>query len=265
MVRLGRQLRALRRRRGWRQVDVAEAAGVSQTVISLVERGHGDRLSVATLREMTRALEARLEVSVSWRAGDLDRAVDARHAALAGFVAALLRACGWDVRAEVTYAIDGERGSIDLLAWHAESRTLLVIEIKTELASIEATLRAHDTKARLARVVAGRFGWRPASVSRLLVLQETSTNRRRLGEVRRLLGPTFISDGWGVRRWLQHPTGTLDGGWVLSGSNPGAGKQPGGGFHRVRVPRSPVAHAQTAAQGTSRKAQQSLTSTASTE
>jgi hypothetical protein len=54
----------------------------------------------------------------------------------------------------------GERGSIDLLAWHESSRTLLVIELKTELTSVEETLRRHDSKVRLAPGIAReRFGW----------------------------------------------------------------------------------------------------------
>jgi hypothetical protein len=40
----------------------------------------------------------------------------------------------------VTFSIYGERGSIDLLAWHSETRTLLVVELKSELTSIEETL-----------------------------------------------------------------------------------------------------------------------------
>jgi Holliday junction resolvase-like predicted endonuclease len=69
----------------------------------------------------------------------------------------------------------GERGSIDLLAWHEATRTLLVVEVKTEVASIEATLRKHDEKVRLARrVAADRFGWQATVTSRLLVLPRTS-------------------------------------------------------------------------------------------
>ena len=73
----------------------------------------------------------------------------------------------------------GERGSIDLLAWHEASRTLLVIEFKTELTSIEETLRRHDSKVRLAPGIAReRFGWDPAVDARLLVLPEDRTARR---------------------------------------------------------------------------------------
>jgi hypothetical protein len=46
-------------------------------------------------------------------------------------VTRLLADDGWEAVPEVTYSIFGERGSIDL-AWHPASRTLLVIELKSE-------------------------------------------------------------------------------------------------------------------------------------
>ena len=44
--------------------------------------------------------------------------------------AELLQSLGWQTRSEVSYSVYGERGSIDVLAWHAPSRTLLVVEVK---------------------------------------------------------------------------------------------------------------------------------------
>jgi transcriptional regulator with XRE-family HTH domain len=236
-IRFGRQLRALRRRRGWRQVDLARAAGVSQSLVSDVERGHLERVALGTLHDLAAGVDARASVGLSWRAGDLDRLTDERHAALAEVVARLLRALGWEVHAEVTFSIDGERGSIDLLAWHATTRSLLVVEIKTELTSVEATLRAHDTKHRLARVVAGRFGWRPATISRLIVLPDGSTARRRVSRLAALVGPSMTTDAWRVRAWLRAPVGTLDGGWVLSDTSRDGAIRTIGSHHRVRTHR----------------------------
>lgn len=236
-IRFGRQLRALRRRRGWRQLDLAKAAGVSQSLVSEIERGHVDRVAIGTLQDLAAAVEARASISLSWRAGDLDRLTDVRHAALAEVVARLLRALGWDVRAEVTFSIAGERGSIDLLAWHAATRSLLAVEIKTELTSIEATLRAHDTKHRLARVVAARFGWTPTTISRLIVLPDGSTARRRMTRLAAVAGPSMTTDAWRIRAWLRAPSGTLDGAWVLSDTSPAGGIRTLGGHHRVRTGR----------------------------
>jgi hypothetical protein len=112
----------------------------------------------------------------------------------------------WEVLPEVTYSIYGERGSIDILAWHAETRTLLVIELKSELTSIEETLRRHDAKVRLApRIASVRFGWRPASVARLLVLPEGRTARRRVERHSALFARSYPERNRVVRTFLGRP------------------------------------------------------------
>lgn len=212
------------------------AAGVSQSLVSDVERGHLERIAIGTIHDLAAAVDARAAIGLSWRAGDLDRLTDERHAVLAEAVARLLRALGWDVHAEVTYSIDGERGSIDLLAWHAGTRSLLVVEIKTELTSVEATLRAHDAKHRLAHVIAGRYGWRPATVSRLIVLPDGSTARRRVHRLAAIVGPTMVTDAWRIRAWLRSPSGTIDGAWVVSDIAGAGAIRTLGAHHRVRRP-----------------------------
>lgn len=47
---------------------------------------------------------------------------------------------------EVSFSIYGERGVIDLLAWHGPSRTLLVIELKTEVVDAAEMLGVLDRK-----------------------------------------------------------------------------------------------------------------------
>jgi len=149
-LQLGASIRALRRRRGWRQSDLAAAAGVSQTLVSSIERGHLDGVTIATLRRVMAGLDARLELGVRWRGGSLDRLVDERHASLVGRVVEILRSAGWLVRVEASYSHFGERGSVDVLAFYEPSGTMLVVEVKSELTSIEATLRKLDEKVRLA-------------------------------------------------------------------------------------------------------------------
>ena len=60
--RLGASLRAVRMRRRRRQSDVAAAAGVGQTTISRIERGHLAAQSLTTLRRVAAALDVRIEV-----------------------------------------------------------------------------------------------------------------------------------------------------------------------------------------------------------
>lgn len=167
----------------------------------MIERGYGGRMSVDTLARVVGALEARLFLDVRWRAGELDRLLDQDHGALAAAIAGLLVSFGWDVQLEVTYAYVRASGSIDVFAWHAPTRSLLVIEIKTEVTSREATIRKLDEKARLAAQIAlERFGWTAAFVSRLLVIEATSTARRRVAAAGALFDAAFPVRGVAVRR-----------------------------------------------------------------
>ena len=132
--------------------------------------------------------------------------MDEGHAAIVGVVVRWLTDVGWEVQPEVTFAVYSERGSIDVLAWDAASRTLLVVEVKTELASVEETLRRHDVKARLAhRVAAERFGWHAARTARLLVLPDTSMARRRVARHAAVLERAYPVRGTDARRWIRAP------------------------------------------------------------
>lgn len=210
--RIGARFRALRQRHGWRQVDLATRAGISQGVISLIERGRLDLVSLDMLRRVARELDADLVLQLRWRGGDLDRLLDEGHAGLVGAVIDALRAAGWDVRAEVSYSEFGERGSIDILAWHEASGSLLVAEVKTELVSIEETLRKHDEKTRLGpKIAREQFGWRARTTSRLLVFPDLSTPRRRVERQASVLDVAYPARGSPLRNWLKAPGGSIAG------------------------------------------------------
>jgi transcriptional regulator with XRE-family HTH domain len=239
-TRLGRLLRALRRRRGWTQTELATRAGVSQQVISLVERGHGASLSGRTMRRIFAAVDARWEPTVSWRGGALDRLLDEDHSHLVAATVARLHASGWSVDVEVTYSSYGERGSIDVLAARPAVDAVVSVEVKSALTSVEATLRKMDEKSRLVRRVLcqDRFGFEPSSVGSLLVLPATDTSRRRLRASAMVLNAGLPARGHAVRRWLTKPHGRLHGVWLLADTNRGGGTSTRGGASRLRRPRS---------------------------
>jgi hypothetical protein len=194
------------------QKALGALVGLSQQEISLIERGHLDGVPIRTIRTAFRGVEASAEWNIRWRGGAVDRLLDERHADLVGALSALLVGLGWEVVPELTYSGYGERGSIDLVAWHAGTRTLLIVEVKTELTSVEQTCRKHDEKVRLApRVVRERFGWQPASVARLLVLPEHRTARRQVERADGVLARLYPLRGWDMRRWLGAPSGRGDG------------------------------------------------------
>ena len=158
---------------------------------------------------------------------------------MSGTLASNLTQWGWEVAPEVSYLIYGERGSIDLLAWHARWRALLIVEVKTELVSIEATLRKHDEKVRLGpRVAAERFGWRAVVIGGVVALPSDRTQRRRVDRHAAVLERALPVRGSAVRAWMRRPSGAMSGLWFVTSTN---GGRAGGGFDkraRVRHARS---------------------------
>ena len=164
-------------------------------------------MPIGRIRAVAQALDADVVLVVRWRGGELDRLLDEGHAFLLGRTAELLQSLGWQTRSEVSFSVYGERGSIDILAWHAPTRTLYVVEVKSELASVEETLRVHDAKLRLApRIAAERFGWHAAATARLLVLPDLSTARRRVARHGAVLEGAYPLRGHTIRAWLIAPT-----------------------------------------------------------
>lgn len=190
--------------------------------MSRLERGFVGSLSVGTLRSILAVLEIRLDLSPRWRGPDLDRLLDEAHAHLGAHVARALERRGWEAAVEVTYSVYGERGSIDILAVHPPSSTALVVAVKSQLVSAEETIRRIDQKQRLGRQIAfERFGWRPRTVGRLLVLPGTVTERRRWARHGLLLDRAFpVSGGARVRKWLTAPAEGFSGVWFVSSSHP---------------------------------------------
>lgn len=220
LVRFGRGIRALRLRRRWRQMDLAATAHVSASIIARIERGLGGSIPARKLDQVAQALGAATDLRLNWNGEALDRLLDGAHARIVEFVAERLRRFGWEVVLEVTFSVRGERGSIDILAWHAASRVLLVIEVKSVVPDIQAMLVSLDRKWRLAIEIARARGWAPLAVGRLLVIGDTRTSRRRVEAVAATFATEFPSRAVEVRRWLERPTADvpLRGLWFVSAS-----------------------------------------------
>jgi transcriptional regulator with XRE-family HTH domain len=205
VIRFGQQVRALRRRRGWRQEDLAAASGVSQAAVSRVELGLARGLSLAATTGVTDALAATLDLRLHWHGEALDRLLDDAHAAAVEHTARLLMSCAWEVSTEVTFAIYGERGSVDILARHKSTGVLLVVEVKTVVPDIQSMLAAHDRKARLAPTIARHRSWPAGPVARLLVIVSSRTTSRRVAEHRATFATSYPMPSRAMRAWLRHP------------------------------------------------------------
>ncbi len=211
LTRTGLDLRLLRQHRGWTQQRLADEVGVSRSSIAAIEGGHAERVALAVLLRVAAALGARLSVRVYWQGEVLDRLRDERHAAIVERVLRLLTAEGWIVRTEVSFSEYGERGSIDVLAFHAKVGALLVIEVKSTVPDLQATLSNLDRKTRLGPGLARALGWEVDSVSRLLVLPEDRTARRRVAQNEATFRAALPMRTAAVRRWLRHPDQAMAG------------------------------------------------------
>lgn len=218
LVRFGRGIRALRIRRRWRQKDLATAAKLSPTMIARIERGRGGSIPAGKLDRAAQALGATTDLRLSWNGEALDRLLDAAHAGLVDVVTGMLRTFDWEVVLEATFSVRGERGSIDVLAWHAASRVVLVVEVKSIVPDIQAMLAAFDRKWRLGMEIARSRGWDPVVAGRLLVVGDSRTSRRRVEALASTFASEFPHRAIEARRWLAAPTpaAPLRGLWFLS-------------------------------------------------
>jgi transcriptional regulator with XRE-family HTH domain len=209
--RIGSMLRAIRIRKRWRQSDLAARARVSRWMVLRIEHGRLATVPIGKLRAVAAALDARIDAVVRWQGGDLPRLLGARHSrmheAMARFFGDLP---DWTAEPEVSFSIYGERGIVDILAWHPSRRILLVIELKTEIVDVNELLGTLDRKRRLAVDIARSRGWRPLAIATWVVVANGRSNRRAIAEHAAVLRAKLPTDGRAIRAWLRDPTGSVN-------------------------------------------------------
>jgi len=238
-LRLGRSIRALRLRHGWRQADLASAAGISRPVVSRIERGELIRSSVDSIESVCRALDADLDIRVRWRGEGLDRLLDQVHAGMVDRFVRFMRAAGWEVAVEVTFNEFGDRGSIDVLCWHLPRRALLIGEVKSVVADAQGTLSPLDRKARLGAKIGRSRGWDSLTVSRVLVVRDGSTNRRRVDDLAATFDAALPVRSIAFGKWVRDPVGVVAALVFFPDAPQKSTRRGGSGWRRVSRPRSP--------------------------
>jgi transcriptional regulator with XRE-family HTH domain len=201
---IGRLFRMTRFRRGWTQAELAMKAGLSPTVISRIEAGQASRYRLAVLQRHGDALGLRAEIGVMGRGGEAVRLLDEEHAAIVEYVATLLRHADWSVDAEASFNHFGDRGRIDLLAFHPGSGMLLIVEAKTEVTDLQDLFGSLDVRERHAPRLAVSRGWTVRRVATLLAVADVERNRRTI-RAHRTLFERFERHGMRVRAWLRRP------------------------------------------------------------
>jgi transcriptional regulator with XRE-family HTH domain len=213
---LGRLVRMVRRRRRLKQSDVARRADTSQDSVSLIERGRIADVMLPRARRICAVLEIELTFEARWRGPELERLADAGHARIVELVARTLRTNGWQVLVEHGFSWYGERGRIDVVGWHEQTATLLIVEVKTDLVDLQAMLGDLDRSVRVApRVLARERGWRPKALGVVLVVDGTRTVRRIVDAHSAIFESALPARTVEVRRWLRAPSGSLRGIWFV--------------------------------------------------
>lgn len=215
--RVARVLRAIRLHQGLSQQAVADKARISQSAYSRAELGDLAGMTVGTLERVAGALGADVRVEVRFRGGLGDRLADAMHAALVDLTVGVLTSLDWLVELEYGFNVFGERGSVDILAWHAATRTLLIVEVKSRFTDLQAMLLSLARKIRLVSdVVRAERGWDALTVARIVVTLGTTENRSILARHAAIFDAALPARSVAIRRWLRAPTGAIAGVWLIS-------------------------------------------------
>lgn len=205
-------------------------------MVSELERGLVEAQTVMALSRAAQAVGATLRVDLVVPGGDIRGLLDADHALIQSAWTGMLRRFGWSVDAEVTFNHFGERGSVDLLAWHEATRTMLVVEIKTVIVDVQDLLAGVDRKVRIAGRLAAETGRRSARVVPLLLVAEGTTARRRIRDHAPLFD-RFELRGRNAVSWLRNPAAAPPSGILCLTKSPSAppGDRRRAGRARVRV------------------------------
>ena len=223
--------RAVRIRRGWTQGELAAAAGLSQSLISSLECGDVGGSSFRVIGRVAVTLGISLGFEARWRGIEAAKLLDERHAALVRLGVERIRAARWEVWPERTFSIWGERGSIDILAWHAGARALLALEVKTRLPDLQDLLATMDRKRRLLPAIANASKLAPARYGSVLLLPEETWARNRVRTFAPVFDAALPARTVEVRRWLERPADDLRGIWfLLDTAADGRARRPGGGL-----------------------------------
>jgi len=223
--RVGRLLRSVRQHLDLRQVDVGNRAGVSQKVVSDLELGRLEAVGLARTRRVAAVLDVSIGIDAWWRGGQADRLLDRAHAGLVDYVVGVLGASGWQVVPEFTFNHYGDRGSVDILAWHPGECILLIVEVKATLTDLQDMLGSLSKKVRVVpKIAAGELGWRIDHVAKLLVVGGSAGNRSVVSRHAAIFEAAFPARSRATRAWLRRPRGAISAIWLISASALGTGR-----------------------------------------
>jgi hypothetical protein len=136
---------------------------------------------------------------------DRRRQADPAHAHCVAYFVRRLTAAGWVAKREVEISNARSHGWIDVLAYRAADRVLLVVEMKTEIEDLGRIERAMTWYEHEAPLACGRLGWLVRSVVGALIVLDTGATQTRLRLNRDALAQTFPMPPDVLRRIVEFP------------------------------------------------------------
>jgi transcriptional regulator with XRE-family HTH domain len=201
-----------------RQADLGGRIGVSRELISRLERGEVRGLTLGSVEKVAVFLGATVDLTLRWQGEQLDRIADAAHAAIQKAVAEELTSLGWLVKVEVSFNHYGDRGRVDVFAFHPSTRLVVAVEVKTALGDLQETLGRIDIKARLARTIAAEVGWSGVTGAVATLVIGDSRTARRLVAKHAALFARYSLRGRAAVAWLRQPRPPIPSGvlWFMN-------------------------------------------------
>jgi transcriptional regulator with XRE-family HTH domain len=183
-------IRGGRLARGWTQKELGERAEVAQSVVAAVEAGAGTRIE--SLDRICRALDGELILDVRLPyAGEPVRQADRAHARCVGSARRQLEVAGYVCVTEQEIRDGPWRGWIDLVAYDAVRRRIVICEIKTELRDAGALERQVERYVRSCLVVARERGWTVEEIGVIVIVLATAANDAFLVANRQVMDGAF--------------------------------------------------------------------------
>lgn len=178
---LGGEIRAERRRRRWRQQDLATRVGISRSHLAGIERGRGVRTPLDVWIAFGLALGRPLAVSLS-RSLAAREPADAGHLELQELAISLARRHGWRTSFELPTRSSHPNLSVDVAVRDDATRRLYLWECWNTLRDLGGAARSTDRKIAEAAALAATLGTPddprgPYSVHACWLVRPSASNR----------------------------------------------------------------------------------------
>lgn len=190
LARLGRDVRAARRRRRLTQAALGAAVGVGRMTVSRLERGLGAGLTLDAVQRLAIALGTRLALSLP--RDPEEHPADAGHLAMQELVLRLGRQVGYQGLAELPTRPAEPWRSIDVALCDDVRRRLTVVECWNTVGDVGAAARTSSRKlAEAAALAAARWGEGRHEVRLVWVVRASTRNRTLIGRYPEVFAARF--------------------------------------------------------------------------